>query len=84
MSNPAHNVDFGLDRASLDHTRDVFQPYSDAPLTREDCRDIHRNLVGAFGVLHRIKRRLQEEERARAEADVGAGPHAPHPEVPRA
>lgn len=84
MSNPAHNVDFGLDAASLDHTRDVFQPYSDAPLTREDCRDIHRNLVGAFGVLLRIQRRLRAEDAARAAVDAEAGPHAPHPEVSRA
>lgn len=84
MSKPAHIVGFGLDEASLDHTRDVFQPHSDTPLTREDCREIHRNLVGAFGVLLRVKRRLQEEERARREAAEGAGAQSPNPEVPRA
>lgn len=84
MSKPAHNVSFGLDQASLDHTRDVFQPYSDTPLDREDCREIHRNLVGAFGVLLRVKRRLQEEERARREAAEVVGALCPNPEVSRA
>ncbi len=81
MSNPAPNVGFGLDDASLDHTRDVFQPYSDTPLTREDCRDIHRNLVGGFQVLLRVKRRLLDESRARSTAE-GTGAQPPEPEVP--
>lgn len=85
MSKPAHIVGFGLDQASLDHTRDVFQPYSDQPLTREDCREIHRNLTGAFGVLLRVKRRLLERERAeRSGGDEGAGAQSANPEVPRA
>jgi len=83
MSKPAHIVGFGLDGASLGHTREVFQPHSDTPLTPEDCRDIHRNFVGAFGVLLRIKRRLHEEERARREAAEGAEAQSPQPEVPR-
>jgi hypothetical protein len=83
MSKPAHNVEYGLDDESLDHTRAVFQPYSREPLTREDCRDIHRNLVGAFQVLLRIKRRLLAEERARQDA-TEADPQPTQPEVSHA
>lgn len=82
MSKPAPNASFGLDDTSLAHTREVFQPHSAAPLTQEDCREIRQNLVGAFGVLLRIKRRLLEESRAASEAGVGAGAPFPPPEVP--
>lgn len=80
MNKPAHKVEYGLDDASLEHTRDVFQPYSREPLSREDCRDIHRNLVGAFQVLLRIKRRLMAEEHSRHET-LGADLHPASTEV---
>ena len=80
MSKPAQIVGFGLDDASHEHTRAVFQAHSETPLTREDCRDIHRNLVGAFQVLLRIKRRLLAEEQQRAVGLV-AGARSPNPEV---
>jgi hypothetical protein len=81
MSSTVNNVAFGVDEASLEHTRAVFQPYSATPLDREDCREIRQNLVGAFGVLLRIQRRLHAEERARREAASEAGAHQPEPEV---
>lgn len=84
MSKPAPNAGFGLDDDSFAHTREVFQPYSPAPLTREDCREIRQNLTGAFQVLLRVKRRLQEQARAASGEGAGAGALSPPTEVPRA
>ena len=46
----------------LDHTIDVWQPYTDRPLTREDAREIAQNVTGFF----RILREWAEEERTAA------------------
>mgnify|MGYP006995725155 FL=1 len=53
MKHPLANA---LDDAALDETRTLFQPYSREPLSREDAREIHRNLTGAFQVLLEWKR----------------------------
>ena len=39
------------DRAIVDKTLSVFQPRTSRTLTDEDCREIFRNVVGAFTVL---------------------------------
>jgi hypothetical protein len=46
----------------LEHTIDVWQPYTDRPLTREDAREIAQNVTGFF----RILREWAEEERTAA------------------
>jgi hypothetical protein len=53
----------------LDHTIDVWQPYTDRPLTREDARQIAQNVSGFF----RILREWAEEERTAA-ASVACAP----------
>jgi hypothetical protein len=49
----------GLSDEVLDATRDVFQPYSRKPLSREDARDIHRNVTGFLEALLEIRRELE-------------------------
>jgi hypothetical protein len=49
----------------LEHTIEVWQPYSDRPLSREDAREIAHNVMGFVSVL----REWAEEER-RVEASL--------------
>jgi hypothetical protein len=50
-------------RDYLETTRAFWQPYAERELTREDAREMARNLIGFFTVLHEWTRR--ERERAR-------------------
>ena len=43
----------------LDHTIDVWQPYSERPLSREDAREIAHNVMGFV----RILRQWAEEDK---------------------
>ena len=50
-------------RDYLETTRTFWQPYAERKLTREDAREMARNLIGFFTVLREWTRR--ERERAR-------------------
>jgi hypothetical protein len=52
----------------LDQTIEVWQPYSERPLSREDAREIAHNVTGFF----RLLREWAEEERTAATAGASA------------
>jgi hypothetical protein len=45
----------------LDQTIEVWQPYKEQPLTREDAREIAHNVIGFF---HVLRQWADEEKRA--------------------
>ncbi len=53
------------DEASLDRTIEVFQPRTSRRLTRQDAREIQRNLAGCLSLL------LEWDERRRNAVDGG-------------
>jgi len=53
-------------RDYLEATRAFWQPYAERELTREDAREMARNLIGFFTVLHEWT--LRERERAKCGA----------------
>lgn len=73
-------VKLGLDDETIERTRSAFQPYCPTPLTREDAREIHRNVTGVMQTLLEIRRDVDARRAAAAEAGVGA---ANPVEVPR-
>jgi hypothetical protein len=55
----------------LDQTIEVWQPYSDRPLTREDAREIAHNVMGFVRVLREW---AEEEQRSNTSAEIPSFP----------
>lgn len=59
--------------AHLDRGLAIFQPRTSRELTREDMREIDRNLTGLFRLL--LRWRLDEIDEERRAAGLGTGEH---------
>lgn len=49
-------------KAFLEKTIQVWQPYSPAPLTLEDAREIAKNVTGLFCLLAELEKKYGKEE----------------------
>jgi hypothetical protein len=61
-------------RDYLETTRAFWQPYAERELTREDAREMARNLIGFFTVLREWTRRERERARCRVVETASSTP----------